>query len=131
MKTKYLKIAEACNMKDRIFFIESVPYQSLGSFSASADIGLSIIQPISKSYEHALPNKLFEYAVIGKPIVGGLSGYSKDFVLKNIPHGYIFNPGDVQGCINCLKRSTDIQVEQEDIQKFIKKCLYLVPHLTD
>ena len=69
MKTKYLKIAEACNMKDRIFFIKSVPYQSLGSFSASADIGLSIIQPISKSYEHALPNKLFEYAISRLPCI--------------------------------------------------------------
>ena len=69
MKTKYLKIAEAYNMKGRIFFIESVPYQSLGSFAASADIGLSIIQPISKSYEHALPNKLFEYAISGLPCI--------------------------------------------------------------
>ena len=69
MKAQYLNTAKKHNLEDRIFFIDAVPYEQLADFSANAYIGLSVIQPISKSYEHALPNKLFEYAVSGLPII--------------------------------------------------------------
>ena len=69
MKNKYIKEANKYNMIDRLFFIDAVPYEQLAPFSADAFIGLSIIQPISKSYEHALPNKLFEYAVSSLPVI--------------------------------------------------------------
>ncbi|SVE22653.1 uncharacterized protein METZ01_LOCUS475507, partial [marine metagenome] len=69
MKTQYIDCAKKYNMEDRVFFIDSVPYEELANFSNSAYIGLSLIQPISKSYENALPNKLFEYAVSGLPVI--------------------------------------------------------------
>ena len=69
MKSQYLKTAKQYNMEERIFFVDPVPYEELAAFSKDAYIGLSIIQPISKSYEHALPNKLFEYAVSGLPVI--------------------------------------------------------------
>ena len=66
---KYIKESKKYNMADRLFFIDVTPYEKLADFSRDAFIGLSIIQPISKSYEHALPNKLFEYAVSGLPVI--------------------------------------------------------------
>ena len=69
MKNKYIEIAKTYNLEDKIFFIDAVPYKTLSQFSADAYIGLSMIQPISKSYENALPNKLFEYAVAGIPTI--------------------------------------------------------------
>ena len=69
MKSKYIEVAKKYNLADKIFFIDAVPYKMLNQFSADAYIGLCMIQPISKSYEHALPNKLFEYAVAGIPII--------------------------------------------------------------
>ena len=69
MKKKYLQEAQKYDMQDRVFFVDAIPYEKLALFSANADIGLSLIQPISKSYEHALPNKLFEYAISGVPVI--------------------------------------------------------------
>ena len=69
MKTQYLKTAQRYKIEDRLFFVDAVPYEELATFASNAYIGLSLIQPISKSYEHALPNKLFEYAVSGLPII--------------------------------------------------------------
>ena len=69
MKIKYLETAKKYKVEDKLFFIDAVPYKQLGQFSVDAYIGLSMIQPISKSYEHALPNKLFEYAVSGLPMI--------------------------------------------------------------
>ena len=69
MKEKYLNEAVIYNMTQRIFFVDQVPYEQLARFSNYGCIGLSVIQPISKSYENALPNKLFEYAVSGIPVI--------------------------------------------------------------
>ena len=69
MRPLYIKTAEKENIHDRLIIMDAVPYEDLAVFSRQAFIGLSIIQPISKSYEHALPNKLFEYAVSGLPMI--------------------------------------------------------------
>jgi len=69
MKTQYIKTAKKSKLEEKIFFIDAVPYKNLSQFSADAYIGVSMIQPISKSYENALPNKLFEYAVAGIPTI--------------------------------------------------------------
>jgi glycosyltransferase involved in cell wall biosynthesis len=55
------------NLSKRAFALGAVPYQTLLQYTASADIGLALIEPISKSYELALPNKLFEYVLCETP----------------------------------------------------------------
>ena len=83
MKPQYLKTAKRYKIEDRIFFIDAVPYEQLATFAANAYIGLSLIQPISKSYEHALPNKLFEYAVSGLPVICSDLPAMKEMVEKH------------------------------------------------
>ncbi len=61
------------HLSKRAFALGAVPYESLLRYTASADIGLALIEPISKSYELALPNKLFEYVLCETvPIVSHL-----------------------------------------------------------
>ncbi len=55
------------NLSARAFALGAVPYHTLLQYTASADIGLALIEPISKSYELALPNKLFEYVLCETP----------------------------------------------------------------
>ncbi|MDG5467682.1 glycosyltransferase family 4 protein [Deltaproteobacteria bacterium IMCC39524] len=50
---------------DRVFFHPAVAPAVLLGYSSSADIGVSPIEPICKSYELCLPNKLFEYIHAG------------------------------------------------------------------
>ncbi|MCS6988830.1 MAG: hypothetical protein NZM06_04865 [Chloroherpetonaceae bacterium] len=57
------------HLSARAFALGSEPHQSLLRYTASADIGLALIEPISKSYELALPNKLFEYILCETPPV--------------------------------------------------------------
>ena len=99
MKSQYLKTAKQYNMEDRIFFIDAVAYEKLGEFSSDAYIGLSVIQPISKSYEHALPNKLFEYAVSGVPVI-----CSNLIAMKNMINQY----------------KSGIAIEPSNIDEFMK-----------
>jgi glycosyltransferase involved in cell wall biosynthesis len=55
---------------DRVKMIPAVPYQELISWTASADLGLLVVQPdYSTSVKLSLPNKLFEYLMAGLPVL--------------------------------------------------------------
>ena len=88
-------------VNDRIFFIGAIPYKELLSITEQADLGFSLIQPISQSYEQALPNKLFEYGLAGIPTIASdfpeLKQYTIDFNL-----GLVVNPTDFEAQIKTV-----------------------------
>mgnify|MGYP001773436019 CR=1 FL=1 len=57
------------NVAQRIYWLGWRPYDELLEWTASADIGLALIEPITRSYELALPNKVFEYCMAGIPTI--------------------------------------------------------------
>ena len=57
-------------LESKVLFFGPVPNDELISYSASADVGLANIVGSSVSYETSLPNKLFEYAMAGIPVIG-------------------------------------------------------------
>ena len=57
-------------LSDRVKFFGPIPHAELLMFTASGDIGLCNIVNSSVSYYTSLPNKLFEYAMAGIPVVG-------------------------------------------------------------
>ncbi len=69
LKPKIIKYAQKNGVESRVFFTGAVPYYTMFEFTQQADVGCSLIEPISKSYEHALPNKIFEYALCGVPTI--------------------------------------------------------------
>ena len=68
-KEVLVKEAKALNVEDRVIFCGNIPYDELHEWTCSADIGISLIEPISFSYELALPNKLFEYCMARIPSI--------------------------------------------------------------
>jgi glycosyltransferase involved in cell wall biosynthesis len=56
-------------VSDRIKIIPSVPYEELLSWTASADVGLIVYDgAYSPNVQYCLPNKLFEYLLVGVPV---------------------------------------------------------------
>lgn len=53
-------LARAGSVSQRVSWLGSVPYDELHSLTCGADVSLCLIEPVSVSYEYALPNKLFE-----------------------------------------------------------------------
>jgi glycosyltransferase involved in cell wall biosynthesis len=67
LKSQLKKKINELNLDARVFLAGAVDYNDLHEWTCSADIGLSLIEPVSKSYELALPNKMFEYIMAGIP----------------------------------------------------------------
>ncbi|MCO5249932.1 MAG: glycosyltransferase [Candidatus Kapabacteria bacterium] len=63
------KFIEKNNFQDKAFIADPVPYGELHLWTCSADTGILLFEPVSKSYQLALPNKLFEYCMAGIPSV--------------------------------------------------------------
>jgi glycosyltransferase involved in cell wall biosynthesis len=68
-KNNFKKLAERLNISEKVFYAGTISQSKLINYTAGADVGLSLIENISISYYHALPNKLFEYIMAGLPIL--------------------------------------------------------------
>ncbi len=63
---------------DRVRFIGMIPPQELSSWTAAADAGFLLLEPISENHRLALPQKLFQYICAGvPPIVSDIPGPRK------------------------------------------------------
>lgn len=62
------KIKNITKKYDHIFYYPAVSPEKILEYSASADIGISLIENTCLSYYYCLPNKLFEYAMVGLPV---------------------------------------------------------------
>jgi glycosyltransferase involved in cell wall biosynthesis len=70
MHVPFLKnLVAQLGLKDRVHFLGAVPAKDLVCWSASADVGICTIVGNSDSYRHSMPNKLFEYAMAGLPVI--------------------------------------------------------------
>ncbi len=55
---------------DRVKILPAVPYEELLEWTASADLGLTLLPPdYSLSIRYCLPNKFFEYLMVGLPVL--------------------------------------------------------------
>lgn len=63
------KIKEAAESSDKIYYVPAVPPSEVLSYTASADVGISFIEPICLSYDYCMPNKIFEYLAVGLPVI--------------------------------------------------------------
>lgn len=62
-------VLQAAANSPNIFFHPAVAPDVLPKFTASADVGLCLIQNLCRSYYYCLPNKLFEYLMASLPVV--------------------------------------------------------------
>ena len=94
---------------DRVKIIPPAPYEELLDWTASADIGLSILPPdYSLSTRLCLPNKVFEYLMAGLPVLSSqLDAVSE--LINTCDVGQIvasLAPADVGTAINAMLADT-------------------------
>lgn len=63
------EVEQAAKNYQNIFYFPAVSPNVVLDYTASADIGISVIENTCLSYYFCMPNKLFEYAMAGLPVI--------------------------------------------------------------
>jgi glycosyltransferase involved in cell wall biosynthesis len=63
------KVKNCSSLYKNIFYYPSVPPEVVLEYTSSGDVGLCLIENTCLSYVYSMPNKFFEYAMAGLPIL--------------------------------------------------------------
>ncbi|MGB5849437.1 MAG: glycosyltransferase [Ignavibacteriaceae bacterium] len=114
----YKKLAVERKVINQVFFIGKFSQEDLPKLTPSADVGIALIENISKSYYYALPNKLFEYMMAEVPVVVSNLPQMKEIVDKfNV--GFAIDPDNKDELITALENITSDEVQYK---KFKQNC---------
>jgi glycosyltransferase involved in cell wall biosynthesis len=90
--------------RDKIYILDPVPWATLASVTASADLGVFLLQNVSLQYYYALSNKIFEYLSAGLPVVFSDFPEMRKLIVEN-EVGFVVdetNPKTVAEAINTI-----------------------------
>ena len=108
------------NNVNNIEILPPVKREKLIKYYKDADILFLHLNDIL-AFRRVLPSKIFEYTALRRPIVAGLGGYSAKFIVDNVPYATIFNSGDVDGCVDAIKKAEILEVKDKNIDIFVEK----------
>jgi len=97
--------AAASPARDRISFLDAVPFKDLPPYTAACDIGLFLGESAGMNLQLALPNKLFEYIAAGVPVVA--TGWPEiRRVVREYDVGVVVDPGcNLEAVANAIRRA--------------------------
>lgn len=70
------------------------------------------------AFKKVLPSKIFEYAALGKPIWAGVSGFSAEFLNREVENCAVFYPADAEGAMASF---STLNLKDIDRTKFKEK----------
>ena len=69
VKNDLIEFVKSKDLVNRVHFLGMVPYDKLHNYAKKASIGMVLEEPLGKSFEYSLPNKLFDFIHYGLPII--------------------------------------------------------------
>lgn len=106
------EVKEASVNFNNIFLHDAVSPELLLNYTSSADYGIHIPEPICKSYEYSLPNKIFEYLMADLPVIVSDFIEMGEFVKTN-GIGVVCEWDDIDSICQAIK-----EIAGQDIEKF-------------
>lgn len=96
--------AAALGIAHRVRFVDPVPSDRLLEHTASADLGVTLLQDTCLNHRFALPNKLFQYLMAGLPVIASDLPEIRRVVA---PHdvGVLCEPGNPSALTDALRRA--------------------------
>lgn len=98
------KIREAQDFNENVFYFPAVSPDVVLDYTASADIGIHMIQNTCLNHYYCMPNKFFEYSMAGLPIIISNMKEMADAV-REYGFGSVINeptPDSINKAIDCL-----------------------------
>ena len=124
-KNNFKKLASEIGVGERIIFAGTIKQGELINYTAGADVGLSLIENISISYYHALPNKLFEYIMAGLPVLSSDLPQMKK-IIDTYEVGEAIDISDIMNIVHTIRRWEESYYL---IEKFRHNCVQAAKEL--
>jgi glycosyltransferase involved in cell wall biosynthesis len=113
-RSSLLERAARLGVADQVDLPGPVAPDDVQAALAGATFGLCLIQPICRSYELSLPNKLFEYVAAGLPILASDLPVIAE-VVRGSRLGEVVSPGDPSSIAAGVRRLLDPAVRAEAV----------------
>ncbi len=112
-------------IQQRVHFLGRIPHNKLSDYTKIADIGMVLEEPLGKSFEFSLPNKLFDYIHAEIPIItGNLPEINK--IIQRYKVGVSVKkptPQNIAVTITNLLENQSLRKEIKEYQQKAKKVL--------
>ncbi len=118
-------MARDLGIADRVHVLPAVRFEELPEWTASADVGIQLLQNTCLNHYTTDSNKLFEYAMAGLPVL------ASDFpeirkILEEWGFGLLVDPADEAAVVAALTRLTE---DPELRARLSEAALNAAPHL--
>lgn len=113
------KLVEATSKLKNVKILEPVSRDRLISYYMNSDCLLIHLNDYD-AFKKVLPSKIFEYGAIGKPILAGVSGFSKDFINTHVSNAAVFKPCDHDDAMKAILKIKTFE-KSNNRDKFIKE----------
>lgn len=114
------KLEKACYRLKNITIFPPVDREKLMQHYNDSDILFLHLNNLP-AFNKVLPSKIFEYAMTGKPILAGVSGYAADFFRREISNSCIFQPCNAEQAITQLNYILSSDMKSKDNNMFYEK----------
>lgn len=115
------ELARGLGVSDRVIHLPPVPRDEIIAWAAEADVGLCTFQPVCLSHVLAMPNKLYEYAFAGVPIVASDLPDMAHYIRKN-NLGLLCNPDDPRDLAGAVRRVFNGDVPRKSAEELRAFC---------
>lgn len=108
LKQRLRELSQKSDLERQVFFLDPVPSAELLAYTASADIGVTLLEDICLNHRLALPNKLFEYLSANIPVIASdLPEIRRVVAEHNV--GLVVNPANRIHLVEALRQATSSQ----------------------
>jgi glycosyltransferase involved in cell wall biosynthesis len=124
---RFEELAQTAGVSGQVEFRGLVSPSAVGAEIADAAMGLALIQPVCLSYEQSLPNKLFEYAAAGLPVLASDLPVLGTLVREE-GIGEAVPPSDVESIVQAMRRLADPErnaAVRERVRSFAERVTWL------
>lgn len=105
------QVRAASDDNENIHYMPAVPPEQVKNYTVDADVGIALIEKVCLSYYLSLPNKLFEYATCGVPVVVSNFPEMSHFV-DEYDCGWKIDP-DERNLLNLIQNLTPIKLSSK------------------
>jgi glycosyltransferase involved in cell wall biosynthesis len=108
--------------KNKVFFLDTVPWKILADYTASADLGIILAQNVCMNVYFSLPNKLFEYLSAGLPVVcSNFPEFQK--IVVNDGVGLAVDPTNPHAIADAINKILDDPILYQQMSENAKKAV--------